>query len=551
MRRITMLVVLALFATATFAQVQPRMGVANLQKNKVGMAQGTKSSLKFANLISANSASATMKAPKKADIITDQPDGTLLDNLYRMGDSYYVFWGYLLAQHVDGAIGTLVEGTDGNLYMKSPFSQFPSTGWLTAEKGTGDTVVVKCPQPVYDQDGTIYYADKMVLTTLDDGSQTYVCDSLDNNLKFVWKDGNLTQYTEGILGLANEAKQWTGYADYNMQFNKMTDEPVVADLGSATPEDYSLVYQVTDTTTDGKIISGVINGNTVYLKNLVDALPDSWVKGTIEGDKCTFLTRQYLGKDVNQGNHVYFMTGSSKKVYDSYYDEMVDSFYFNDKIVFNYDAATKTFKADSTMFTNAGCNVVSYYGAYKQPVIKPFKEVAATPKDPEIARFDGYDDSYGYGDFRFYIYPMDNNGELLNPAKVYYNIYIDDELMTFETDEYTKLTEAMTDVGYSFTDNWDFYCQGNLHVVYYYTTGFNKMGVQVIYKGGNETHKSNIIYYDATGINNATAATAKDVKSVTYTDVSGRKVSNPVRGLYIKTETYTDGTTNNSKVLVK
>jgi hypothetical protein len=114
MRRITMLVVLALFATATFAQVQPRMGVTNLQKNKVGMTQGTKSSLKFANLISANSASATMKAPKKADIITDQPDGTLLDNLYRMGDSYYVFWGYLLAQHVDGAIGTLVEGTDGS-----------------------------------------------------------------------------------------------------------------------------------------------------------------------------------------------------------------------------------------------------------------------------------------------------------------------------------------------------------------------------------------------------------------------------------------------------
>jgi hypothetical protein len=151
MRRITMLVVLALFATATFAQVQPRMGVTNLQKNKVGMTQGTKSSLKFANLISANSASATMKAPKKADIITDQPEEHCWTTFTEWEIPIMYYYGYLVAQHVDGAIGTLVEGTDGNLYMKSPFSQFPSTGWLTAEKGTGDTVVVKCPQPVYEQ----------------------------------------------------------------------------------------------------------------------------------------------------------------------------------------------------------------------------------------------------------------------------------------------------------------------------------------------------------------------------------------------------------------
>jgi hypothetical protein len=551
MRRITMLVVLALFATATFAQVQPRMGVANLQKNKVGMAQGTKSSLKFANLISANSASATMKAPKKADIITDQPDGTLLDNLYRMGDSYYVFSGYLVAQHVDGAIGTLVEGSDGNLYMKSPFSQFPSTGWLTAEKGTGDTVVVKCPQPVYEQDGTIYYADKMVLTTLDDGSQTYVCDSLDNNMKFVWKDGNLTQYTEGVVGLTNEAKQWTGYADYNMQFNKMTDEPVVADLGSATPEDYALIYHPTDTTLLGRIVSVAINGNTVYAKNLIDALPDSWIKGTIDGDKCTFLTKQYLGKDEIQGDHAYFMAGASKKVYDSYYNQIVDSFYFSNKIVFDYDATAKTLKSDSAMFANIGCNNLNAYTTFNRPEFKPYKDVAATPKDPEIIIFSDYDAQAGSGLILFNIFTMDKDGEFINPAKLYYNMYLDDEVMTLEPDEYTTLTEPMTDIPYDYSNGVDVKCSDAIHLLMFYSTGFDKMGIQAVYKGGNEVRKSNIVYYVITGINNATASTAKNVKSVTYTDISGRKVSNPVRGLYIKTETYTDGTTNNSKVLVK
>jgi hypothetical protein len=551
MRKITLLVVLALFATATFAQVQSRVGITNLQKAKIGNVQGTKTNLTYVDVLGHSSASATMKAPKKADIITDQPAGTLLDNFYRTGDSYYVYYGYITQRNVDGALGSIVEGTDGNIYIKSPITQYPIPNWLKAEKGVGDTVIVKGPQAIYEESGITFYANKMVLADNGQGSQTYVVDSLDNNIKFIWKDGTLTQYTDGVIGLTTESKAWTGYADYNIKFNKMTDEPVVADLGGATPEDYALIYHPTDTTLLGRIVSVAINGNTVYAKNLIDALPDSWIKGTIDGDKCTFLTRQYLGKDEIQGDHAYFMAGASKKVYDSYYNQIVDSFYFSNKIVFDYDATAKTLKSDSAMFTNIGCNNLNAYTTFNRPEFKPYKDVAATPKDPEIIIFSDYDAQAGSGLILFNIFTMDKDGEFINPAKLYYNMYLDDEVMTLEPDEYTTLTEPMTDIPYDYSNGVDVICSDAIHLLMFYSTGFDKMGIQAVYKGGNEVRKSNIVYYVITGINNATASTAKNVKNVTYTDISGRKVSNPVKGLYIKTETYTDGTSSNSKVLIR
>lgn len=59
----------------------------------------------------------------------------------------------------------------------------------------------------------------------------------------------------------------------------------------------------------------------------------------------------------------------------------------------------------------------------------------------------------------------------------------------------------------------------------------------------------NYIYSDPTGIDNATAS--KELKSVQYYDLSGRSVSKPASGVFVKKQVYGDGTTNVEKVILK
>lgn len=59
----------------------------------------------------------------------------------------------------------------------------------------------------------------------------------------------------------------------------------------------------------------------------------------------------------------------------------------------------------------------------------------------------------------------------------------------------------------------------------------------------------NYIYSDPTGIDNATAS--KELKSVQYYDLSGRSVSKPANGVFVKKQVYGDGTTNVEKVILK
>lgn len=52
------------------------------------------------------------------------------------------------------------------------------------------------------------------------------------------------------------------------------------------------------------------------------------------------------------------------------------------------------------------------------------------------------------------------------------------------------------------------------------------------------------------GVNTVTDATNKDVlKEISYTDLIGRRITNPVRGLYIKTVKLSDGTVRNTKII--
>lgn len=69
------------------------------------------------------------------------------------------------------------------------------------------------------------------------------------------------------------------------------------------------------------------------------------------------------------------------------------------------------------------------------------------------------------------------------------------------------------------------------------------------FRANGPTVTVNYIYSDPTGIDATTAS--KELKSVLYYDLSGRNVSKPVSGVYVKKYVYGDGTTNVEKVMIK
>lgn len=503
------------------------------------------------------------------DPVTEAPEGTPLKDGYRKGYAFYNSYFGVMGTEVDGAVGSYVEAPDGTLWLANTISKLTGSGYLRLDKVSDGNYVAKTPQTIYGESGTNYYATRLVLT--EDGEYlTYALDSLDEktcdtDVPFTFKDGTLKQvnadvdedygYPRELIALTNNEGAWYGYGDAQIEVAPNTETPVTFPT-TLTPKDY--VLSTRSLSSDGtvaqnnQIVQVAVDGNDFYLHDPYHTELDMWAKGTAEGNKVQFLT-QYLGADEASGNHVWFMPTTYSDEYWEDYDYHYSSSTAATSLDLTYDAdADRYTAADSTGFAINGKPSELYaFDTYSQPVLTPFNEVAATPADPSFEEYMAYDESYGYGGFAVTVPTTDADGNFLNPNKLYYNVFFDgsEDPETFSPDDYVYLTEEMTDVPSSFADSWDFYVSGDLHTIYFYSDA-ETVGVQSTYTGGGETHSSNLVWYDPTGIKGlATSSNKADVKSVTYFDLQGRRLSTPTHGINLKVTTYADGSKQAEKVL--
>lgn len=538
-----------------FAETQVEAGAVNkLMETKAGKPLAAKKINPF------NSAAkqAQTRAGEDFNIITEAPEGRT--EVYSLsGLAYYSFWGYIMGVSHEGTLGQIVYCDDNTVYIKNPISQFATNSYI---KGTidGDEITVKLPQPIYqeDYDGEVYnYQIERLAYSEDEEGGWYYRDENSSEVKFtlrndsvIWAEDTLGDV---MLGLCDDTGEWMGYGDYNMVYSKVTDTVVEA------PADMTCEDWVLKANDDGHFVKVGFSGKDVYVGGIYETMPDAFVKGTIDGDKVVFKSGQYLGPDESLNCHAYFVTGGSEMVWDDVYMEWYSSPYLTEQIELSYDAEAKTMiadsKNDSTMFINSGKAHIYYIEAFDAPEFRyqaPI-EGAVKPATPEFLSLSLYDEYYGYGYIDFIVPKFDVDGRMLDTDKMHYNLFIDDELFTFYPDEYIALTEEMTDVPYDFTDSYDIYDYGTEKMIYFYTTGFEKIGVRSTYTADNgESKDSEIAWYYVNGGTvgiNAAEAGAKGVKSVVYTDLSGRRVAKPVRGIYIKTEVYDDGTQKSVKML--
>ena len=210
-------------------------------------------------------------------------------------------------------------------------------------------------------------------------------------------------------------------------------------------------------------------GSDVYIQGLCSFLPEAWVKGTLEGETVTFAGGQFLGTYASE--------------YDMYLQD--------EDVVFAYDAAANTFTLKGEAFIHTGTKTADYYS---NSIFKKVVEVAGTPVDPAIL---GIEDA-GYGDVVEFIIPnVDTAGNPMASQKLSFQFYTDIETtqspLTFLADDYTYLEEDMTVIPYGFIDSYDFY-NGRIYLNMEHSN-WNRIGIQTIYTGGGEEHKSEVIWY--------------------------------------------------------
>ena len=155
----------------------------------------------------------------------------------------------------------------------------------------------------------------------------------------------------------------------------------------------------------------------------------------------------------------------------------------------------------------------------------------AAPLPPKLTAFQPYDPNPwgGPGGLQFTLSYYSSDFNYLDPSQLYYNLYIDDELVTFSPDDYQNLETEMTDVPYSFSDQYEFYKYDENHrTIYFYKDVKKKIGMEAVYVDGDLRFGSGITEYypngDPTGVD-MTEATVKQIKSVDFYDLSGRKLS--------------------------
>lgn len=521
-------------------------------------------------ILTANNGDLKQTATEAEGIISDTPEGDYF-TLYRSTSSYYLHWGYINYLESDGTGNALVEGNDGYYYIMNPISSFNTSTWMKLEKTDDNTLVAHLPQPIlaqtYDGVEYTYYLQKLNYTETDGYAEATV-DTIDTDITFTISGDSILMQGDCMIGICDKDAQWTGYGDRFVKFSKHFETSTTLPEGLTT-EEYEMDCFSQYNEIEKYVVKLAFDGDDVYMNSPYRLLPNAWIKGTLKDNIVSFPSRQYLGftnfvnSETNwaQQGHFYFFGADVEEIEQDW--EYIYQTTFHDSYDFTLDPETKRLTSTGHMVVNIGhtnpCSELQVN--LVDPELYPYEMQATTILDPTWSVFNTYDEALGSGYFTFHIYYYDDFyrgviGNVLNTDYIYYNIYIDDQLFTFSPDNgYDTLTEPMTDIPYTFTDN-KYIMISNLdnyleHSVTYFIDNVRNIGVKAIYNDPAGNHfESNIvtwgnIWYDA--IN--TPSEIKKVDRVIYTDLSGRTISTPKKGIQIRTTVYADGTRKSEKIL--
>lgn len=503
---------------------------------------------------------AAATAQQAPTLITTQPEGTVY-HLSRSTVGFESFYGNAQAHSSHGDMQLMVEAADGAVYLRHPINSLYTTTWIKGYKAESDTIVFDLPQAIYSEEFngvTSYgYLNKMVEQT--SGSRTtYATDTQSQKLKYVWRDNTLRLADGMAMGLCLESGGWTGYGEIWSQATRIDDN-------TSQPSDAAQVYDglmlYMDLADESQLypVKYALDGDDVYLGDLTQNMKNHWIKGELKDGVATFPATSLVGIDTITNSYVYasavdYATGHT--IYGTEYDSV---YVTRQPLAFDYDSATRTLFTRQTLGIHKSSaqdedlRSTDIFDVYRYAQVNPWVQKPGQPMPPLFTGYMPWDGSYAGVEFKLSFYS--NEGNYLDPSKLFYCFYIDDEMLTFTTDEYASLKGDLDYVPYSYYDQYDFYKLGeNDRRLYFYKDPKQKVGIEALYideeNGRQYTLSSGVTEYYINGENGVeqNLADAKSVVSVEYTDMAGRRVARPGKGIYLRTMTLSDGKRHTQKV---
>ena len=499
-------------------------------------------------------APAAVNGPRRAHKTYVTPEGTPLDYTmkFTQGSQVYPDRPVKVSFSEDGKSVYF-----GNLYPS--FLTNEMGAWTKGDIQADSTIIVK-QQLIIDYDAM---GDESMFYSLYAGGYDLTEGVMTDAVFVLHADGSITQQDPNAyiwLG-AYVGETYAGLITYetNVEITPMTEVhelvtvPETATVGEA-------IYDYTNAYGNAAVAVGKVatDGNDVYFQGLTPDTPEAWVKGTRDGNTVTIKSGQYIGE--GSGYLLQLALLSARADYSAYD--------FVDEITLNYDAETGTYAQVRASETDDICMFVeqtlsgSIYLYYFNFTIKPYDgPKASIPEDPyNLSFYDFWETSQKYA-IMFSNTPYGTDGNYLEPENRYYYIYLDEEILTFDTDVYTTLPEEMTLIPWDFTaSNSDIYGSPLLHYAYIYDPLFEKIGVQFIYCFEDQPYYSNIVYIDPEGNvttveveqpNTITNASDAKVTGMEYFNAAGQRQNFQQKGFNLVRVTLSDGSQKTYKMYVK
>ncbi len=497
--------------------------------------------------VAAQSASAEVPTP-----ITTVPEGRTVEYT-KSGYSYSVANYDFLHTFVEGKTGSIIWTDNNEVYFKDFMLSYDSDFYIKG-RVEGDEVIVDLPQTIAcieSEYGTYWRILQLMEKTAEaetpEDFPSFNVVTENNRVVFKIDGDNLEmkdKTNDYILGLTDGSGDWVWTGDYDVKWTPFYGEPLTPPETAEQETGWEIIASG-----NGRDITVAFDGNDFWMSGFSTYLPKSWVKGTIDGDKVTFESGQYLGQD-SQFNHTdFFVAATIEQIEGEYMLVRADD------IVFDYDKEAKTMSSKGTIVVNSNnTDYIRYLEAYQQPIIRVKRtEVESyVPSNPIIIAWQNPDPIFDpLSSLTFEVPRTSDKDDLLDTSNLYYRIYInDDALYTFYPDEYSSLTAPTENIKWNFNDQVDFIADGTYHVVYFQAKAIERIGVQSLYKDGDKEYTSEIVY-------DKPAEVIPFVESIENTgavatemfDLQGRKVANPDNGIYIIREYRPDGTTSARKVV--
>lgn len=511
--------------------------------------------------------------PDFTDVITEV-EGTV-QFMRKACAGYFMFWGTSLTPYEDILSCEVVYGDNNEVYFPNILSKL-ATGYDSTFKSyvkgsiEGDKVVINLPQTVMliEEDGVLdglnlYVVDMSEIPSEspeDEKQYTYECNKEKTSVYFtIGEDGSLTLEDLGgnsVLGLVYGSNDtWAGYGDLYQVYTPFNakeatmPEGVKAETYGYTG-DYSAYLDYADFT--GYFTNIAIDGETLYIQGLFSQCPDAVITAQLDGDVAHISQDQFVFIYADK----YFMT--TKILVDSVYidengEEQHEYALADPKMTYdlriNRDTKEITsVNPDICLVVNAYDDSVFYMEALKDFTMRYQDNADGVPMNPQMVEFVESREYTGFDTLCFAPCNLSDEGKVLVDYEMYYRIFINDELTEFKLLENDDIT--VTEIPMFFNNYNDlFYISGGKIEVGIYPEDVTTVGVQFLYVHNEVETESEVITInvDPSGVDSIDM-NAEDTE---YFDLSGLRVSNPRKGIFVKRSVMPDGSVRNSKVIVK